>query len=98
MNYKYLDSPAKEKLRVKLASESRKMLENFTTFVVDVSSLLQSKSVSSDQVQLALQYRLGSIDDTMRRRIDEASEVDEARRIPLLLRIAEPFSFKIVRS
>lgn len=92
MNYKYLDSPAKEKLRVKLASESRKMLENFTTFVIDVSSLLQSKSVSSDQVQLALQYRLGSIDDTMRRRIDEASEVDEARRIPHLLRIAEPFS------
>ena len=92
MNYKYLDSSGKEKLRVKLASESRKMLENFTTFVVDVCSLLQSKSASSDQVQLALQYRLGSIDDVIRRRIDEASEVDEAKRIPLLLRIAEPFT------
>ena len=92
MNYKYLDSQGKEKLRVKLASESRKMLENFTTFVVDVCSLLQSKSASSDQIQLALQYRLGSIDDVIRRRIDEASGVDEAKRIPLLLRIAEPFT------
>ena len=92
MNYKYLDSQGKEKLRVKLASESRKMLENFTTFVIDVCSLLQSKSASSDQIQLALQYRLGSIDDVIRRRIDEASRVDEAKRIPLLLRIAEPFT------
>lgn len=90
MHYKHLDSPSQEKLRVRLASESRQMLENFTTFVINVSCLLQSKSISTDQVQLALQFRIGSknIDECMMRRIDEA------RSIPFLLRAhaVEPFS------
>lgn len=86
LNYK----PLKEKneaLRVKLAMESRCMLEHFTSFCIRVGDLLQSKGVTTDRVRALLQYRLGS------KNIGESSmkQVTDARSIHSLLCIAEPF-------
>lgn len=88
MQYDYIQRDANSKLLVKLATESRQMREGFTTFVLKVASLLQSKSVSIDEVQLALESQIGSgnIDEYLRRKIDFA------RSIPALLRAAMPFS------
>ena len=87
MQYKYLDC-TDEKLLVKLVTESRQICQDFTTFVLRVATLLQSKSTSIDEVQLALESQLGSskLDEHLRSKIDNASS------IPILLRTAMPFS------
>ena len=89
MKYRpYLETPEKEKLRMTLATESRKMLEKFTTFVVNVSGVLRSESANIEDVQLALQARLG------RRNIDEHLEkkIDDTKSFSGLLKAAMPFS------
>lgn len=60
MQYDYIQRDKNSKLLVKLATESRQMREDFTTFVLKVASLLQSRSVSIDEVQLALESQIGS--------------------------------------
>lgn len=88
LNYKSFEKRgSSEALRVKLAIESRHMLEYFTSFCIRVGDLLQSKGVTADRVRALLQYRLGS------KNIGESSmkQVTEARSIHSLLCAAEPF-------
>ena len=89
LNYKLLKEKKglSEALRVKLAVESRRMLEHFTSFCICVGDLLQSKGVTTDRVRALLQYRLGS------KNIGDFSmkQVTEARTIHNLLCAAEPF-------
>lgn len=88
MQYDHIQKDTNSKLLVKLVTESRQIRDGFTTFVLKVAALLQSKSVSIDEVQLALESQLGSgkIDEHLQRKIDIASS------IPALLRAAMPFS------
>lgn len=89
LNYNVLKekTSSSEKLRVKLAVESMRILEQFTSFCVHVGDLLQQKQVTPDRVRALLQYRLGS------KNISEPSmkQVREGRTIHNLLCAAEPF-------
>ena len=77
-----------EKLRVTLVTESRRIKEEYSTFVHKTSELLLSKNIPVDKVQLALYSRLGiqSVDERL------LAKVDEAKTIPSVIRAAMPFS------
>ena len=77
-----------EKLCVTLVTESRRIKEDYSTFVYKTSELLLSKNIPVDKVQLALYSRLGiqSVDESL------LSKVDEAKTIPSVIRAAMPFS------